>query len=87
MLCPYEFLPDVTCHFKLVVKDHDVTLYFGEGDKIADEPIITYTLPDNKEEGADYRDIYIGEGDFQIITWGGDFTMTYFNLVDTSAKE
>ena len=73
-----ELEAGITFNFKLVVKDHDVKLYFGEDGVLGEEPVIDTTLPDSTD---DYRNIFIPEGDFQIITWAGDFTMTYFDLI------
>lgn len=63
-----------TYEFKLVVKGNNVKVYMD------DALVIDVDLPTAETE--EYRDEYIAEGDFQFISWAGDFTMTHLDLVE-----
>ena len=70
---------------KLVVSGHDVTLYFSDQENAAD-PLLSVTLPTEvTSPELEYRDDYLAEGDFQIISWGGDFVLNYMNLIEGEA--
>ncbi|MBE5787432.1 MAG: hypothetical protein E7324_07835 [Clostridiales bacterium] len=59
-------------NFKLIMKGAEMVL------QLDGETIIEATLP--TEETEDYHDKYIPEGDFQIVTWGGDFVVSNYNV-------
>ena len=72
---------------KLVVSGHDVTLYFSDQENAAD-PLLSVTLPTEKtSEELAYRDDYLAEGDFQIVSWGGDFVLNYMNLIEGDQED
>lgn len=64
--------------FKLAVKGNNVKVYMDEA------LVIDVDLPTG--ETSEYRDMYIGEGDFQFISWAGDFTMTHLDLVENETE-
>lgn len=68
---PCTFEAGKNYEFKLVVIGNNVKLYMNG------EQIIDVDLP---TEGGEYYKDYIPEGDFQIITWGGDFVITHMEL-------
>ena len=66
-----------TYEFKLVVTGSNAKVYLGE------ELIIDAELP--TVAGGEYHDEYIGAGDFQVISWAGDFTMTHMEMTELPA--
>lgn len=68
---PCTFEAGKNYEFKLVVIGNNVKLSMNG------EQIIDVDLP---TEGGEYYKDYIPEGDFQIITWGGDFVITHMEL-------
>ena len=79
--------PGVQFFCKLVVEGHKITLYFDENPEFPFGPLFEVELPEGKtSEETAYRDDYLAAGDFQIVSWGGDFTMTYFNLIEEKAE-
>jgi len=68
-----------TYEFKLVVKGANVKVYLGE------ELIIDAELP--TVVGGEYHDEYVAAGDFQVISWAGDFTMTHMEMTELPAEE
>ncbi|MBE5786764.1 MAG: hypothetical protein E7324_04405 [Clostridiales bacterium] len=70
----------VTYNFKLIAKGNVLKLYVCEAGEEFGRPLLTATL--STEPTDNYRDIYIPAGDFQIVTWGGDFVMTYMNVTE-----
>lgn len=67
-----------TYEFKLVVKGANVKVYLGE------ELIIDAALPTTV--GGEYHDEYVAAGDFQVISWAGDFTMTHMEMTELPAE-
>lgn len=71
------FEAGVKYEFKLVVTGNNVKVYLGE------ELIIDTDLP--TFEGGEYHDEYVAAGDFQVISWAGDFTMTHMEMTELPA--
>jgi len=68
---------------RLVAEGRKITLYFDEDPGFANGPLLEVELPEGRTgEDTAYRDEYLADGDFQIVSWGGDFIMTYFNLIE-----
>ena len=66
-----------TYEFKLDVTGNNVKVYMN------DELIIDCALPTTV--GGEYHDEYVAEGDFQVISWAGDFTMTHMEMTEKPA--
>jgi len=66
-----------TYEFKLVVTGSNAKVYLGE------ELIIDAELP--TVVGGEYHDEYVAAGDFQVISWAGDFTMTHMEMTELPA--
>ena len=67
------FEKGVTYEIKLAVAGANVKVYLN------DELVIDVELP--TAETDVYHDAYIPEGDFQFVSWAGDFTVTHMELI------
>jgi len=54
------------------VKGENVKVYLN------DELVIDVVLPTAETE--EYHDMYIAEGDIQLVSWAGDFTISHMEL-------
>ena len=75
--CNMAFEAGKTYEFKLVVTGSNARVYLDE------ELIIDAALPTTV--GGEYHDNYIGAGDFQLVSWSGDFTMTHMEVNELPA--
>ncbi len=74
-----NFVPGTTYEFKVVVAGKNVKVCMN------DELIIDVDLP--AVEGAEYHDAFIAAGDFQVVSWAGDFVMTHMEVKELPATE
>ena len=67
---------DTTYHAKITVSGKNVTvLFYKKSDGAPATPTLTTTLPDEN---------YWQEGDFQIVSWAGKFTISGFKIATDS---
>ena len=67
-----KFEAGVTYELKLAVKGENVKVYLN------DELVIDVVLPTAETE--EYHDMYIAEGDIQLVSWAGDFVISHMEL-------
>ncbi len=70
---------------RLIAEGNHAVLYFDEDPAFPHGPLLTAELP-LEQAGAEtaYRDEYLASGDFQIISWGGDFIISRFELTEAT---
>lgn len=75
----YELEAGKTYAVKIAVEGKTVKVWFAPANEMTADtaPVFEAELPDS---GEDYASTYIDAGDFQIISWAGDFVITDMNV-------
>lgn len=71
----YDFEEGVTYAVRILAEGKNVKVWFAPADEMTADtaPVFDVMLPDS---GVDYANEYIEAGDFQIISWAGDFVIS-----------
>ncbi len=75
---PYTLEWNQTYNVRIQMEGADVKVWFDKaGAAPSEAPLMAVTVPN----GAEYRDLYIADGDFQIISWAGNFVVGNMNVL------